>query len=188
MTDITNLEKIIIEKNKQEILLSPTTQEMRELTRILSICMGYDSIKMPDELIAVSFADLILERLEDLESFLSYDLYLEGGEYLLQFEARGELDLRPLPIKDSSSIITLQDEFGLKPLGAIMGINYATIKYFVDTYNGSTTSFFPSREEMRKNAISSNNQRALRFFRDVPNLQFPRMNANSNYPSFYMHK
>lgn len=144
--------------------------------------MGYNPIKTPDELISVSFADLILEKLEDLESFLSYDLFQEAGEYHLQFQLRNELDLRPLPIKDSLSIITLQDEFGLEPLGAVMGINYATIRHFVDTYNGSTTSFFPSREEMRRNAISSNNQRALRFFRDVPNLQFPRMNANSNYP------
>ena len=182
MTDITNLEGIITERNKQETLLSPTTQEMRELTRILSMCMGYDSKKMPHDLIAVSFADLILEKLEDLGSFLSYDLYLEGGEYLLKFQERNEVDLTPLPIKDSPSITTLQDNFELNPHGALMGINYATIRHFVDTYNGSTTSFFPSREEMRRNAISSNNQRALRFFRDVPNLQFPRMSANSNYP------
>ncbi|MCH8520219.1 MAG: hypothetical protein LAT82_05700 [Nanoarchaeota archaeon] len=58
--------------------------------------MSYDPIKMPDELISVSFADLVLEQLEDLESFLSYDLYQETGNYFLQFQARNELDLTPL--------------------------------------------------------------------------------------------
>ena len=125
---------------------------------------------------------LLLEKLDDLELFLCHDLYREAIDYFLQASSRGELTLTRLTVNSPHlSIETLQREFRLKPMGAIAGINYATIKHFVDAYNGSNISFFPSRNEMRKDAMRRGDRAAVSFFYDVPQLEFPRVGANSLY-------
>lgn len=183
MVHINNLELLMIEAKKKGCIYFPSTQETRELMRIISICKGFVQEESRDLLVPVSFADLLFEKLDDLELFLSYDLYREAMNYFLQASSRGELALTRFTVNSPhSSIETLQREFRLKPICAIAGINYATIKHFVDAYNGSNTSFFPSRNEMRKDAMRKGNRVAISFFNDVPQLEFPRLGANSLYP------